>query len=77
MTASQVKAIRGSMEEADFALLLGVSPSTIWRWERGHIPPKGASVTLLELVRDHRQETIRLLWKRLRPRLSAHNSTKR
>jgi putative transcriptional regulator len=70
MTPNQVKAIRGSMEEADFALLLGVSPSTIWRWERGQIPPRGASVTLLELIRDYRRETIRLLWKRVKPRLS-------
>lgn len=70
MTPDQVKAIRGSMEEVDFALLLGVSPSTIWRWEHDHIPPKGASVTLLELIRDHRCETLRLLWKRVRPRLA-------
>lgn len=74
MNAKEVKAIRGSMDEADFALLIGVSPSTIWRWEHGGIPPKGASVTLLELVRDHRRDIVRLLWKRLRPRLSGHNS---
>lgn len=77
MNAKEVKAIRGSMDEADFALLIGVSPSTIWRWEHGGIPPKGASVTLLELVRDQRREIVRLLWKRLKPRLSAHESTKR
>lgn len=77
MNAIEVRAIRGQMDEADFALLIGVSPSTIWRWERGGIPPKGASVTLLELMRDHRKETTRLLWKRLKPRMNgrAHQSS--
>jgi len=69
MNAKEVKAIRGQINEADFALLIGVSPSTIWRWEHGGIPPQGASMTLLELVRDYRRETVRLLWKRLRPRM--------
>lgn len=71
MDAKQVKAIRGSMGEGDFALLIGVNLSTVWRWEHGGTPPKGASVTLLELIRDHRQEAVRLLWKRLNSRMKA------
>ena len=70
MNAKEVQAIRGQMDEADFALLLGVSPVTIWRWEHRGDPPQGASLTLLELVRDHRRETLRLLWKRLKPRMA-------
>jgi DNA-binding transcriptional regulator YiaG len=80
MNAKEVKAIRGQMSEPDFALLIGVSPVTIWRWERGGIRPRdGAALVLLELMRDHRQETTRLLWKRLKPRMSgkAHQSIKR
>lgn len=74
MRAKEIRAIRGQMDEAEFALLIGVSPSTIWRWERGGIPPKGTCVTILELLRDHRLETLRLLWKRLKPRLAARRS---
>jgi DNA-binding transcriptional regulator YiaG len=69
MNPKEVKAIRGQMDETDFALLLGVSPVTIWRWERPGGAPQGASLTLLELMRDHRQETVRLLWKRLKPKM--------
>lgn len=69
MNAKDVKAIRGQLDEVDFASLIGVSPSTIWRWERGGIHPEGVSLTILELLRDHRQETLRLLWKRLKPKM--------
>lgn len=71
MNAKEIKAIRGTMDETDFALLMGVSPSTVWRWEiKGH-EPDGASVVLLELMRDHRRETMKLLWKRLKHRMKA------
>ncbi len=79
MNGKEIKAIRGQLDEAEFALLLGVNPSTIWRWECGGTPPNGASLTLLELLRDHRRETIKLLWKRLKPRMEGktRQSTKR
>lgn len=70
MDAKEIKEIRGGMSELDFALLLGVSPVTVWRWERGGIKPReGPAVVLLELMRDHRRDTMKLLWKRLKPRL--------
>jgi DNA-binding transcriptional regulator YiaG len=70
MTSIQIRKIRGGMSELDLALLLGVSPVTIWRWERGGIKPRdGAAIVLLELLRDHRRETLALLWKRLKPRM--------
>lgn len=70
MNAKEIRKIRGGMSELDFALLLGVSPVTVWRWERGGIKPRdGAVMVLLELLRDHRRETMKLLWKRLKPRL--------
>ncbi len=71
MNAKEIRAIRGTMDEIDFALLMGVSPSTIWRWERKGHQPDGASVVLLELMRDHRKDTMRLLWKRLKPKMKA------
>lgn len=69
MNYKEIKAIRGQMDETDFALLLGVSPVTVWRWENRRGKVEGAAQTLLELIRDHREETIRLLWKRLKPRM--------
>jgi DNA-binding transcriptional regulator YiaG len=70
MDAKEIKTIRGSMSELDFALLLGVSPVTVWRWERGGIKPReGPATVLLELMRDHRRETLALLWKHLKPRM--------
>lgn len=69
MDFKEAKAIRGQMDEADFALLLGVSPVTVWRWENRKGKVEGAAQTLLELLKDHRQETLRLLWKRLKPRV--------
>lgn len=71
MNPREIRAIRGTMHEVDFALLMGVSPSTIWRWERKGYKPDGASVVLLELMRDHRKETMKLLWKRLKPKMKA------
>jgi|EndMetStandDraft_3_1072993.scaffolds.fasta_scaffold2047292_2 DNA-binding transcriptional regulator YiaG len=71
MNDKEIRAIRGAMDETDFALLMGVSPVTIWRWERKGCKPDGASIVLLELMRDHRRETMRLLWKRLKPKMKA------
>ena len=71
MNSQMIRAIRGTMEEVDFALLMGVSPTTVWRWERKGHEPDGASVVLLELMRDHRKETMKLLWKRLKPKMNA------
>jgi DNA-binding transcriptional regulator YiaG len=70
MNAKEIRAIRGTMDETDFALLMGVSPVTIWRWENRPTQPDGASIVLLELMRDHREETTRLLWKRLKPKMN-------
>jgi DNA-binding transcriptional regulator YiaG len=64
MTKLEIQKIRGTMDLPDFALLLGVSPVTVWRWEKGEISPEGATRVLLELMRDHRRETTKLLWKR-------------
>lgn len=70
MNGKEIRKVRGAMTELDFALLLGVSPVTIWRWERGGFKPReGPAIVLLELMRDHRRDTMKLLWKRLKPRL--------
>lgn len=66
----RVKELRGEIDQTDFAILLGVSPVTIWRWENGRAKPEGASLVLLELVRDYRREALKLLWKRAKSRLS-------
>lgn len=65
MTKAEIRKIRGTMDVPDFAILLGVSPVTVWRWEKGDISPEGANRVLLELMRDHRRETMKLLWKRV------------
>ncbi len=70
MTKAEVRKIRGGIDQADFALLMGISPVTVWRWEKGKAGPEGAALTLLELFRDHRRETLKLLWKRAEQRLS-------
>lgn len=70
VTKSQIRKIRGEIDRTDFALLLGTSPVTVWRWEKGKAAPEGAALTLLELFRDHRRETMRLLWKCAEKRLA-------
>ena len=69
MTKAEIRRIRGSIDEVDFALLLNVSPSTVWRWERRGIKPEGAAELLLELLRDHRRDTLKLLWRRAKRKL--------
>jgi len=64
VTKAEIREIRGTMDLPDFAFLLGVSPVTVWRWEEGKVEAQGATKVLLELMRDHRQETTKLLWKR-------------
>lgn len=41
------------MSQKDFAAVLGVSPSTLIKWEHGLRRPSGSSAKLLELISKH------------------------
>ena len=47
-----IKALRKkhSMSQAELAKAAGVNTSTVWRWEKGGIPDRGAARAFLEVV---------------------------
>ena len=63
MNPKDVKKIRGDLSRAVFAMMIGTSEVTVWRWENGDSKPEGASLRLLELMSRNRKETIHLLSK--------------
>jgi DNA-binding transcriptional regulator YiaG len=69
MTPKDVKKVRGDLSRAVFAMMIGTSEVTIWRWENGDAHPEGASLRLLELMQGHRKETIQLLSKHVQGQL--------
>ena len=54
MTARQIKQlrIRNRVSQSVFAAFLNLSPSTIQQWERGDKEPSGASLKLLNIVKE-------------------------
>jgi len=54
LTARQIKSLRVSnkLSQPVFAAYLNLSPSTIRQWENGDKEPGGASLKLLNLVRE-------------------------
>jgi len=52
--ASKVKALRGQLglTQSEFAGELGILQQTVSDWECGHHYPRGASVTVLNLVAE-------------------------
>ena len=54
LTADEIRSIRVREEasQAVFALYLNVTPGLVSQWERGEKHPRGASLKLLNLVRD-------------------------
>lgn len=69
MRPKDVKKVRGDLSRAVFAMMIGTSEVTIWRWENGDAKPEGASLRLLELMQEHRKETINLLSKHVQGQL--------
>ncbi|GHS89054.1 transcriptional regulator [Campylobacterota bacterium] len=57
VSQAEVKRIRKEigLTQAKFALSLGVSHKTVEAWERGQNKPSGASLRLLEIVRENPQ----------------------
>lgn len=53
--AADVKKIRSRlhMSQAEFALLIGVSPSTLRNWEQGRRRPEGPARALLRIAATH------------------------
>ncbi|GHV05854.1 hypothetical protein AGMMS50229_09620 [Campylobacterota bacterium] len=54
---AEIKQIRNGigLTQAQFASKLGVSHKTVEAWERGQNKPSGASLRLLEIVRENPQ----------------------
>lgn len=50
----EVRSLRMSMQfsQAQFALLLGVSPETVAKWEQGSNSPARSSTRLLQILRE-------------------------
>ena len=72
MTKTAVIKIRGKIPRPTFALLLGISPITLWKWETGRTKPEAASVTLLELLKEHPREILAFLRKRQAKRFGGY-----
>jgi DNA-binding transcriptional regulator YiaG len=49
------------LNQEDFAAMLGVSPATLCKWERGTSEPSGAAKTLLAVARLHPEAIIEAL----------------
>ena len=60
MSAFQISKLRRQkkVSQAVFAALLNVSKSTVQQWEQGKKKPNGASLKLLNLVRDKGLEAL-------------------
>lgn len=58
MTPKDIRKARGKLKRGQFANLLGTTDLTIWRWELGKSNPEGPATRLLELVLNHRKETL-------------------
>ncbi len=43
------------LSQAEFAAVLGITPSTLEDWEQGRAAPAGAAKTLLAVARNHPQ----------------------
>lgn len=54
LTPGQIKRVRtvNKVSQSVFAAYLNLSPSTVQQWERGDKAPSGASLKLLNIVRD-------------------------
>lgn len=73
MTPKEIEKIQGKMDYSTFGALIGVSSVTAWRWAHGEAHPEGASLRLLELLRDDRDTMIKLLSKRAQKGLSVES----
>lgn len=69
MTPKNIKKVRGDLSRAVFAMMLGTSEVTVWRWENGSSKPEGGTLRLLELMSSDRKETMKLLSKKIQESL--------
>lgn len=62
MTSAEIRTARGKMTRARLAVLLRVTPMTIYYWERGKKQPRGPAEIWLELLAGpQRTVALRLL----------------
>lgn len=69
MTPKDIRKIRGELSRAAFAMMVGTSEVTIWRWENGEAYPEAGSLRLLELMESDRKATIGMLSKHVHDRI--------
>ena len=64
LKAPDVKAIRAKFKvsQADFALMLGVSPRTLQNWEQGRRVPVGPAKALLLIAQKDPEAVLRALY---------------
>jgi putative transcriptional regulator len=62
---ADVKAIRNRLgrSQSEFALMIGVSVSTLRNWEQGRRVPEGPARALLRVASERPQAVIEALWK--------------
>jgi len=60
-----IKAIRKRLgrSQPEFALMIGVSVSTLRNWEQGRRAPEGPARALLRVAAENPQAVIKALWK--------------
>ena len=62
---ADIKAIRKRLgrSQPEFALMIGVSVSTLRNWEQGRRAPEGPARALLRVAAENPQAVIKALWK--------------
>ncbi len=67
-----IKAIRKRLgrSQSEFALMIGVSVSTLRNWEQGRRAPEGPARALLRVAAENPQAVIKALWKVGKPKVA-------
>ena len=55
LSISEIQSIRNKhqLSQEKFAVLLGISPSTLRNWEQGRRNPNGSALVLLKIAKKH------------------------
>jgi putative transcriptional regulator len=69
---ADIKAIRKRLgrSQSEFALMIGVSVSTLRNWEQGRRAPEGPARALLRVAAENPQAVIKALWKVGKPKVA-------
>lgn len=71
-TPADIKGIRKRLgrSQSEFALMIGVSVSTLRNWEQGRRVPEGPARALLRVAAQNPQAVIQALWKIGKPKVA-------